>query len=518
MSEVIPLFLLHLLGFAGFLWLGLYALTHGDGGRRALLTGNTALITSCFFLFGGVVPTLHGNALYPWVNRATWWADVVPIALWLHLSLRLNRRGWRLRRRALWASYGAAAVLTVLGSGTDLLRVAGSSTIGPAYGAYVAYLFIATGVAVVNLARMERSAGHLDTSRRGRGALAVAGNATTHVRSSRDSAPTRLLVAGAVCFLLGAGYLALNTLVRSHLLEFPAYILLLAGLGAVGVTVAMRSALLLGRDVRRDVVYSFTGLAVLLALYLVVTAALLGFEDARRQVFAFVLVGLVTTGHTLYDVIRDRLDAAFFTPAVREERAAARAYTDALGTQPVGPHPDLATRKAFDDAVRRALTNLTDPTKLATTPLLTLTVVARGVVDAHLEDNRLNRAAVLRDILLDLLDGLRPHTSTTRVTDDAWRYYNCLYYPYVRGIGRRRAPTVLRQLTERRQRDGGPRSDLEQVLAWLLKIDEDTFYKWQRRGSDTVAAALRDRERAAGGIVPEPLPGEEQEFPLSLVR
>ena len=40
-------------------------------------------------------------------------------------------------------------------------------------------------------------------------------------------------------------------------------------------------------------------------------------------------------------------------------------------------------------------TNLSDPTKLATSPLLNLAVVARGVAEQRLEDNRLNRAAVL---------------------------------------------------------------------------------------------------------------------------
>ena len=194
------------------------------------------------------------------------------------------------------------------------------------------------------------------------------------------------------------------------------------------------------------------------------------------------------------------------TPLVRQERSAARAYEAALAVQPAGPHPDLATTKAFDDAVRRALTHLSDPTKLATSPLLNLTVVAQGVRDQQLEDNRLNRAAVLKEVLLDLLDGLRPADGGGRVTSDAWRYYNCLYYPYVRGIGRRRAPSVLRQLAERRKREGGPRGDLEQVLDWLLQVDEDTFYKWQRRGSDTIAAALREREAALGGALPAASP------------
>src|SRR5204863_8627860 len=115
---------------------------------------------------------------------------------------------------------------------------------------------------------------------------------------------------------------------------------------------------------------------------------------------------------------------------------------------------------------------------------------------------RLNRAIVLKEILLELLDGLRPHDGAGRVTSDAWRFYNCLYYPYVRGISRRRAPTVLRQLVERRKREGGARSDLEQVVDWLVQANEDTFYKWQRRGSDTIAAALRERETAAGGVMP----------------
>ena len=47
-------------------------------------------------------------------------------------------------------------------------------------------------------------------------------------------------------------------------------------------------------------------------------------------------------------------------------------------------------------------------------------------------------------------------------------------------------PAVLRQLRERCQREGGARSDLEQVLDWLLQVEEDTFNKWQRRGSDTL--------------------------------
>jgi len=311
----------------------------------------------------------------------------------------------------------------------------------------------------------------------------------------------RLLVVGTLCFLAGAGYLALDNLIGYRWHQLPAYALLLVGLSAVGMTVALRGALLLGADVRRDFLYSVTGLAALLIPYLAADNLLLGSYDLRHSLFTLLVTGLITTGHTLDDAARSWLDHAFFTPVVREERAAARAYVEALATQPVGPHPELTTPKAFDDVVRRALTNLSDPTKLASSPLLTLRVVSQGVTEGALEDNRLNRAAVLREIMLDLLEGLRG--SGGPPTGDAWRYYNCLYYPYARGLGRRRAPAMLRQLAERRRREGGPRGELEQVLEWLLQVDEDTFYKWQRRGSDTIAAALCEREAAAGGATPQ---------------
>jgi hypothetical protein len=486
-SESGPLYVLHLLGFAGFLWLGLYALTRGDGRPLSALIGQAALGTAGFFGAGGLLLAAHGAAWAVVINRATWWADVLPLALWLHLSLWLNPcpGAARWRRVALWAGYGTAALLIGLGTATDALNDYGHQPVGagPAYPLYLAYVVLCTGAAAANFAALR-------APRRPAGGPAPAPGAA-------------LLLAGALCFVLGAGYLALDVLLHHPWDELPAYLLLLAGLGALGATVTVHGALLLGQDVRRDALYSAAGLAVLLLLYLAILLLLIGVGDFRRGLFALLLAALITVTHTLFDATRDGLDAAFFSRAVRRERSAARAYATALAVPPVGPHPDLGTLKAFDDAVRRALTHLSDPTKLCTSPLLNLVVVERGVAAQRMEDNRLSRAAVLKELLLDLLEGLRPAEGSGRVTGDAWRYYNCLYYPYVRGLGRRRAPTALRQIAERRAREGKPRSELEQVLEWLLAVDLDTFYKWQRRGSDTIAATLRERE-AAGGAVPRP--------------
>lgn len=511
MAEETPLFLIHLLGFAGFLWHGLYVLTRGERDRVSRLTGLTALVTGGLFLTGGIEEALHGYAMVQRVAfaRIDWSFSVVPAALWLHLSLRLNQRAlhapWR--RPVIYAAYGAAVVLCLLGTLTDIIRTydhrGNLDPAGPLYVLYVAFVFACAGFAVVNLAQMRV----IQTSIRDPQVPASHAATSSDLAESAQVGGTEalMLVVGAVCFLCGVGYFSVLVLTNHQApsREAPAWALLLIGLGSVGGTVGVQSNLLLGKDMRRDFLYSATGLLALLVPFLLVTGALIGYDSFRTRVLALLLSALIVLGHTLYDTGRDWLDKVFFSPVVQEERAAARAYVEALATPPIGTNPDLATQKQFDDAVRRALTHLVDPTKLATSPLLSLRTVAQGVAEQQLEDNRLTRAAVLKDILVELLEVLKPNDRAGGIAGDAYRFYNCLYYPYVRGVGRRRAAAVCRQLQERRQRDGGARTDLERVAEWLLAVDEDTFYKWQRRGSDTIAAALRERERTSGGTVPD---------------
>jgi hypothetical protein len=484
-------FMVHLLGFAAFLWHGLYVLTRGNAGPVARLTGATMLVTAALFGLGGLLEAMVGSASLDaqvTVDRLSWCTAVAPAAMWLHLCLRLQPGALGTRDRMfIWGAYAAAAVLIVLGTFTDAVRgYAASATLGyldtagPLYIVFVAYLFICTGLASVALLR-----------------AAVPAEARL-----AEGAAARLMVAGSLLFMAGAGSYTIQKLQGNNTDQFVPWLVLLIGLLAMAGAVAIRSNLLLGTDVRRDFVYNATSLLLLLGPYLAISALLAGFAQAHLRQLALASVALITASHALHDKARDWLDAAFFAKPVREERAAARAYAEALATQPVGPSPALASQKAFDDAARRAISHLSDPTKLAMSPLLNLRVVALGVAEQGQEDNRLNRAAVLKEMLIELLAGLKPAEGSGAVTGDAYRYYNCLYYPYVRGVSRRRGPTFLRQLQERRQRDGTPPTDLERVIQWLVRVDEDTYYKWQRRGSDAIATVLREREAAVGCAVP----------------
>lgn len=484
-----PLFVIHLIGFAAFLWQGLYVLSRGERGQVALLTGAAALATAALFGFGCLFEAIPAGsiALRQDVDRVQWWASVAPAVLWLHLSMRLQGAAAATpgRRMFIQGAYVVAALLTVLGTFTDLVRHYVHSdppdTAGPLYAVYLVFLLVCAGLALANLARMRGP-------REGEAA---------------GSAAPRMLLAGGLCFLLGAGYLALRELLgTAQWSEVPAWLLLLMGLFAVGGTVGIRSRELLGTDVRRDFCHGAAGLLVLLIPYMVLSAMLEGFDDPRTRLLALLLIALLTTSHTLYDKAGEWLDRAFFAEPVRQERAAARAYVEALGTLPVGPHPALATSKAFDLAVRRAMTDLSDPTKLATSALLSLQLVAQGLQAQQLDDNRLNRASILKEVLLELLDRLKPAEATGSMTGEACRFYNSLFYPYVRGIGRRQAVTVLRRLQEEREHTGTEPTEVECVAQWLTQLDEATFYRWQRRGAETIAAALRERELAAGGVVP----------------
>jgi len=369
MLDPIALFLIQLLGYVGFLWLGLYILSRGDSGRIAALTGTTALLTACFFLLSGLTKRIPDLDALRTVDRAGWWAAVLPPVLWLHLSLRLNPGAVRprLRRPAIALAYGAATLITLLGLATDLLRnyhdraatLDVPTPAGPLYGLYVAFLLGCAGFAALNLLRMTRPVAQSPGGTMGH---VPDGVLPTPVRGYPADG-TRILAVGAVFFLLGVAYISINILTRAYWSEVPAYILILIGLAAVAATVMIRGSLLLGTDVRRDALYSVVGLASLLVPYLLASGLLVGFDDLRHALLTAIVATLITAAYTLRDRGRAWLDAAFFTPVVREEREAAREYVAALATPPAGPHPDLATVKQFDDAVRRALTNLSDPTK-----------------------------------------------------------------------------------------------------------------------------------------------------------
>jgi hypothetical protein len=524
-----PVTLTQLIGFGIFLWLALYLLLRVTVRTPVIVASLVGLFAqAAFFASSALTYTARDVRQLELLERAFWWTAVLPVAVWFHFSADAAGRVPSVRQRHQHAVvpatavivYVAAALLIVFGSATDLFlrrdppgrggaNGPGSLGPGPLYPLFVAYLGLTSAGALLNLAR----ALWLAARGRGRADRLLVGQ-------------LRLLTAGALFFLVGALWIASRYTWSLSLHVLPGYLCLLLGLAGLGYGVARFGLLLEGKDIRRDFGYSLLGIALINALYVAVLNSV-GPQPVGALLW---IVGLATITHTTIDPGRTLLDRLFFSAPERAARAEARDYATDLGTTPVTapvvapdePHPSLPEsapipasvpgqgeavapppmgmgdfevggEKAFKDLVRRALTGLKSPPQLAKSPLLGLPLVEVRVRSNGLEDNRLNRVAALREILIEQIDGLRPAERATGRTGDAWRFYNVLYYPYVRELSRKAALAEARRLEEERRRRGvRDPDDHELVLRWLADTDEDTFYKWQRRASDTIATALWD--------------------------
>ena len=510
-----PAILAQIIGFGIFLWVGLYVLVRGARRTPLIIISLIGLFAQAiFFGTGALSDTQTDLRWFIGLERWSLWTIVVPAATWFHLSSLVAQSARSEAQNVpgpifpplVVATYTAGALLILFGTTSDLIvdyihpiGNPGAFAVGPGPGYPFIMIFLAltaTG-ALINLVRARR--------------------AIARGHSSGDQALARqltVLAGGALFFLAGALWLTTRKNWSLDISILPGFVCLFVGLAALGYGVAHFGLLLDGQNVQRDFLYNFTGIALMNLLY----GGLLALTGPATVVSALALVTLVTFTHTTFDMGRNVLDRLFFSPPERDARAEARDYASALGTTPVTtPTPELAQAadrieepleeppaedtgspsreheyKAFPAQVRKALTSLKSPPQLAKSPLLSLALVERRVARAAQEDNRLNRVAALRELLIEQIEGLRPNSegSAHRVSE-AWRFYNVLYYPYVREFSRKSALAEARRLGEARRRNGQrDPGELEQVLAWLADVDEDTFYKWQRRASDTIATIL----------------------------
>lgn len=516
-----PAVLVQIIGFGLFLWVGLYVLVRGPRRSPLIVVSLIGLFAQAlFFGTGALTDTRTDLGWFMALERWSLWTIVVPAAAWFHVSSLIARAAHvedppatePLFPPAVVAAYTAGALLILIGTTSDLivdysrpLGQPGAFAVGPGpdYLFIMGFLALTAAAALANLLRARRALG------RGHGA---GGQAMARQLS--------VLAGGALFFLAGALWLTVRKNWGLPISVLPGFLFLFVGLAALGYGVAHFGLLLDGQNVQRDFLYNLTGITLLNILY----GGLLALAGPGTVVSALALVALVTFTHTTFDVGRNVLDRLFFSPPERDARAEARDYASALGTTPVtapstaleqepapiepappaaeagGPPDTEHDYKAFPAQVRKALTGLKSPPQLAKSPLLSLALVERRVARAGQEDNRLNRAAALRELLIEQIEGLRPDADgATHRVGEAWRFYNVLYYPYVRELSRKSALAEVRRLSEDRRRSGQREpGELEQVLAWLADVDEDTFYKWQRRASDTIATILWEENGKIG--------------------
>ncbi len=228
-----------------------------------------------------------------------------------------------------------------------------------------------------------------------------------------------------------------------------------------GVLVAVTDAVEEGQAIRADMLRS-----LVIAGF---TAVLFGSQVllfGGPQLLAYTTVAAAIAVQVLANPLAAAVDR-LAVPAVAAERAELRDAAESLPRR----RPLVTEDEAeFARLTRKALSHYGDLGKLVASPLMALTA----------DGPPLDRAAELKSMLLTSIQRLKPADGDFG-TSDEWRYYNALYFYYVKGI----RPYSVR--TKREDLDAEDR----RALQWFVtQVPERTLHNWQNAAARLVAADL----------------------------
>ncbi|GLY54766.1 hypothetical protein [Lentzea sp. NBRC 102530] len=228
-----------------------------------------------------------------------------------------------------------------------------------------------------------------------------------------------------------------------------------------GVLVAVTDAVEEGEAIRADMLRSLV-ISGFTALLFGSQVVLFGGPDLLVFTTVAAAIAVQVLANPLASVV-DRLAV----PGVAAERAELRDAVEALPKRRQLVTEDEAE---FAKLTRKALSHYGDLGKLVASPLIALTD----------DGPPLDRAAQLKTMLLASIQRLKPADGDFG-TSDEWRYYNAVYFYYVKGI----RPYSVR--TKREDLDAEDR----RALQWFVtQVPERTLHNWQNAAARLVAADL----------------------------
>lgn len=367
-----------LVGFGAFLWMGLYMISRISGHSNLTLTCFFGMLTQAYFFVQTILVNFGsgGRDLGLLVHRTGWWSNVIPLVFWFHISSLVVRRGPKrtLFTPAVIAMYIIGITISLLGSFTDFLLNLSSPVVfsdgrifvdvGSYYEIYIFFVLLAGGGAFLNFM------GYYLRIRNSPEPFLI--SLKMHIS---------LLTSGAFMFFAGGLFLALRFKFNFDVPGYPGYLALVLGLGLCSYSVINFEMLVAGKRAQRDFIYSFSGI-FLINLFYTIPLVLLGVSS---PIILVVLIGIVTTTHTIFDFGRSLMDRLFFTKIEQDARKEARDYATFLITQPVATEEmqildknivvaennsennsdeeigEFGSVKSFNNMVRRAITALKSP-------------------------------------------------------------------------------------------------------------------------------------------------------------
>lgn len=445
-------------------WLCLYLVTRGGAGRVSLLAAGAAGALSVYLLGQALAGLADDPALWLAWQRRTWWGAALAPALWLAVAAALAAAEAE-RDPSAGRRWAAAALLLggaagLLGSATDLVLEWSAPAPGRFYPLFLLYVWGCLLGALGLVVALWRRAGAGTPLRSQFGWLAWAG----------------------VLFLLAGGYGATANRLLG-LSALPGELLLLAGAGLMGWSVARYGALLAGEIAGRD--FAASGLTTLAVVCLYGGLVLLGLEIGYAWLErALLLLFLVAATHVLVNTRSRFLDRLLYGPVAGALRGQLGAVAARAGRQPDTLAALAEARDRLDALVRAqegggwrvqvegALRHLNDLPALAEHPLL------ERLPPGPDGETTLERAGRLRAEVEAAIDRLRPGGARpapgSSVGPGGWLHHLVLYEAYVQG-------RPNKQVMQR------------------YHLSEGTFHRARRRAVDALAADLAQAWGATAG-------------------
>lgn len=311
--------IVNFLALAISLWLGFYLVTRSPRRRVSWLAALTLWSMTCLF-FNNL---LHLNVL-PDETLPLWLTSfrgtVIPApAFWFHLTvLFLPPKVSRWQRHLVAAAYLVAAFLLIVGGATNQLlpgvteagrELASSRQTGALYPYFVGFTLLTLAFALGNLTY---------DWLRARGEPAA-------------SLQLALLWAATLLGSAGAAYLVISIWQSLSIPTLPGEFSLGAGVSLLGYAVARYDALVEGRVMRSDFLYSLLSTAVVTTFFLIFTSALYLHYHLPFAVIILVTV-LAIISHSLYDGVRSFLDRLLYGRRYQTLRANLRVLAQEAGT------------------------------------------------------------------------------------------------------------------------------------------------------------------------------------------
>ena len=291
-----------------------------------------------------------------------------------------------------------------------------------------------------------------------------------------------LLLAATIFFALGEVFLLFPSTWLPPEFAFPAIGIDLLFLG---FCIAWFDAFEEGETLLPSMIRS---LALTLLLVLIF-AGQIGFVIAIQTGFTGGMQTLLTTtilASILIAVfgnrLENKLDGFAFSRlgSVREARARLNAESAILSRK--DPQIELSTLNEEERSrlTRRALSHFGNLTRLASSPLSQLPGIEQRLRARGAPDTTLERAAELKSLLTESILKLKPQNGKEFDTTDEWRFYNALFFPYVRGL----------RPYSRNQEKGLTAFEKEAILWFQSFVPERTLHNWQNAGARLIANEL----------------------------